>query len=109
MLVNPTLTKGSVEFLILSLLEDGELHGYEITKQLEARSLGLLIFRRSSIYPILSRMEKRDWVARRWTDGNRRRCYYALTEDGSEALDRQRVEWRVFTAAVNLIVESNGD
>jgi DNA-binding PadR family transcriptional regulator len=107
-LVNPTLAKGSVEFLILSLLEDGELHGYEITKQLEARSLRLLAFRRSSIYPILSRMERRGWVARRWTDDNRRRCYYALTEDGSETLDRQRVEWRVFTAAVNLIVEPNG-
>jgi DNA-binding PadR family transcriptional regulator len=107
-LVNPTLAKGSVEFLILSLLADEELHGYEITKQLEARSLRLLTFRRSSIYPILSRMEKRGWVARRWTDDNRRRCYYALTEDGSETLDRQRVEWRVFTAAVNLIVEPNG-
>ena len=67
-----------------------------------------MAFRRSSIYPILSRMEERGWVTRRWINGNRRRCMYRLTEDGSEALDRLRVEWRVFTAAVNLVVDSNG-
>jgi DNA-binding PadR family transcriptional regulator len=102
-LINPSLTKGSVELLILSILEDGELHGYQITKQIEERSQRLLMFRRSSIYPVLSRMEKRGWVARRWTNANRRRCFYRLTETGSEALDRQRVEWRAFSAAVDLV------
>jgi DNA-binding PadR family transcriptional regulator len=107
-LFSPALTKGSVEFLILSILEDGELYGYEITKQIQERSNHLLAFRRSSIYPVLSRMEGRGWISRRWTNGNRRRCFYQLTEEGSEALDRQRIEWRVFTAAVNLVVEPNG-
>jgi PadR family transcriptional regulator PadR len=107
-LVNPSLTKGSVELLILSILEERELHGYEITRQIEERSRRILAFRRSSIYPVLSRMEERGWVTRRWVNGSRRRCHYSLTEDGSEALDRQRVEWKVFTAAVNLVVESNG-
>lgn len=110
MLVNPSLTKGSVEFLILSILESGEFHGYDITRQIKERSRRLLAFRRSSIYPILSRMESRGWVSRRWTHGNgkRRRCFYQLTEDGSEALDRLRVEWEAFTAGVNLIVNSSG-
>ncbi|MBT8395950.1 MAG: PadR family transcriptional regulator [Gemmatimonadetes bacterium] len=108
MLFSPSLTKGSVEFIILSILEDGELYGYEITKQIQERSQSLLAFRRSSIYPVLSRMEGRGWISRRWSNGNRRRCFYSLTEDGSEALDRQRVEWRVFTTAVNLVVGGNG-
>jgi DNA-binding PadR family transcriptional regulator len=107
-LVNPSLTKGSVELLILSILQERELHGYEITKQIEERTQRILAFRRSTIYPILSRMAERGWVTRRWVNGNRRRCVYSLTEDGTEALDRQRIEWRAFTAAVNLVVESNG-
>ena len=55
-------------------------------------------------------MESRGWVSRRWTNGNgkRRRCFYQLTDDGSEALDRLRVEWEAFTAGVNLIVKHNG-
>jgi DNA-binding PadR family transcriptional regulator len=110
-LVNPSLTKGSVEFLILSILESGESHGYDITRQIEERSQRLLAFRRSSIYPVLSRMESRGWVSRRWSNGNgkRRRCFYQLTDDGSEALDRLRVEWEAFTAGVNLIAKSPGE
>jgi DNA-binding PadR family transcriptional regulator len=107
-LVNPSLTKGSVEFLILSILEEGESHGYRITEQIQERSQKLLSFRRSSIYPILSRMEVRGWISRRWANENRRRCFYQLTDDGNEALERQRVEWRVFTTGVNLVVGSNG-
>jgi DNA-binding PadR family transcriptional regulator len=108
LLVNPSLTKGSVEFLILSILEEGELHGYRITEEIQERSRKLISFRRSSIYPVLSRMEDRGWISRRWASENRRRCFYRLTEEGSDALDRQRVEWRVFTTGVNLIVGPNG-
>lgn len=108
MLINPTLTKGSVELLILSILEEGELYGYEITKRIEGRSGARLRFRRSSIYPILGRMEKRGWVVRRWTNGNRRRCYYSLTGSGSKALDKQRQEWAAFTRAVDSVVNPMG-
>ena len=108
MLVNPSLTKGSVEFLILSILEEGESHGYRITEQIQERSQKLLSFRRSSIYPVLSRMEDRGWITRRGGNGGRPRYLYRLTDDGSEALERQRVEWTVFTTGVNLVVGSNG-
>lgn len=108
MLINPELTKGSIELLILSLLEGEEMYGYELTRQIEERSASLLRFRRSSIYPILGRMAERGWLERRWSDSHRRRCYYSLTEDGDEALERQRIEWRAFTAAVNLVVEGKG-
>lgn len=108
-IINPSLTKGSVEFLILSILEDGESHGYEITKEIEKRSQSLLNFRRSSIYPVLSRMEERGWISPRWTNGKRKRCFYQLTDEGKEALERQRIEWTVFTTGVNLVVGSNGD
>ena len=106
MLINPTLTKGSVELLILSILEEEELYGYEITKRIEGRSGFRLRFRRSSIYPVLGRMEKRGWVARRWTNGKRRRCYYTLTEEGSRALEHQRAEWQRFIRAVNSVIEN---
>jgi DNA-binding PadR family transcriptional regulator len=104
-LINPTLTRGSMELLILSILEEEELHGYEITRRIENRSGSRLRFRRSSIYPVLGRKEKKEWVARRWTNGGRKRCYFTLTEEGSRALDRQRAEWREFTRAVNSVVE----
>ena len=59
---SPVLKKGSAELLILSLLEDEPLHGYEIAKRIERRSNGLLEFRVSSLYPILCRLDERGWV-----------------------------------------------
>jgi DNA-binding PadR family transcriptional regulator len=106
--ISPTLTKGSVELLILSILDDEELYGYEITKRIEGRSGCRLRLRRSSIYPVLGRMEKRGWVERRWTKGSRRRCYYNLTETGSGALEEQREQWREFTQAVNAVLDPLG-
>jgi transcriptional regulator len=102
-----TLKKGSAELLILSLLEDGQLHGYEIGKRIEKRSGGRLTFHASSLYPVLFRMEKRGWIRGRWVEreGERRRRFYALTVRGRKALATQRVAWREFAVGVNLIVE----
>jgi transcriptional regulator len=106
-LFSPALKKGSVELLLLSLLEDRPRHGYEIGKLIEARSGGRLKFRISSLYPILCRMEGRGWIEGRWVEkpGERRRRFYRLTKRGVEALAAQRKTWKEFTRAVNLVVE----
>ena len=104
---SPVLKKGSAELLILSLLEDEPLHGYEIAKRIEQRSGGLLEFRVSSLYPILCRLDERGWVKGRWVekDGERRRRYYTLTDRGVTALAAERKTWREYQKAVNLVVE----
>ena len=104
---SPTLKKGSAELLILSLLEAGERHGYEVAKLICERSGGRLSFQASSLYPVLFRMEKRGWIKGMWVerDGERRRRFYRLTERGEAALARQRATWREFTLAVNRVVE----
>jgi len=106
-LFSPTLKKGSAELLILSLLEDDHRHGYEIAKLISERSGGRLDFRASSLYPVLFRMEKRDWIKGTWVEkeGERRRRFYRLTDKGMEALSLQRNTWKEFTVAVNLVVE----
>lgn len=104
---SPTLKKGSAELLILSILEDENRHGYQIAKLIEARSGRRLQFRASSLYPVLFRMEKRRWIRGRWVEreGERRRRFYALTDKGREALEIQRITWKEFTLAVNLVAE----
>jgi transcriptional regulator len=108
-LFSPTLKKGSAELLILSLLEEEELHGYQIAKLITERSGRRLDFRASSLYPVLFRMEKRGWIKGTWVEeaGERRRRFYHLTAKGAEALIVQRKIWKEFTAAVDLIVLPN--
>jgi len=103
---NPDLKRGSLELLILSSLEAGPRHGYEIGKQLERRSKGQLEFKASTLYSILYRMEDRGWIRGRWVEkkGKRRRCYYTLTSSGVNTLVSQRTEWDAFAAMVNRIL-----
>ena len=99
------LKKGSAEFLLLSLLESEQRHGYELQKLIEARSKGLISFHVASLYPLLYRMEDRGWIVGRWVEkaGERRRRFYRLTPEGRTALTAQRESWREFVTAINRI------
>ena len=105
---SPQLKKGSVELLILSILGDKAVHGYEIGKLIELRSQGRLQFRVSTLYPVLRRMEDSGWIKGRWVEkhGQRRRRYYRLTATGRTALTRQRETWNEFTTAIGLVLDS---
>jgi DNA-binding PadR family transcriptional regulator len=63
---------------------------------------GRLQFVVSSLYPILCRMEKRDWIRGRWVEkpGQRRRRYYRLTRKGRKELREQQRIWVEFAAAI---------
>jgi PadR family transcriptional regulator PadR len=100
------LKRGSMELLILSVLDGQTHHGYQIGKLLEHRSGGQLEFRVSTLYSVLYRIERRGWIKGRWVEkkGERRRCYYTLTRKGQEVLARQRREWRAFSAMVNQVI-----
>ncbi len=103
---HPDLKRGSLELLILSSLEAGRRHGYEIGKQLERRSNGQLEFKASTLYSILYRLEDRGWIKGRWVEkkGERRRCYYTLTAAGKTELAAQRTAWEAFSTMVNRII-----
>lgn len=99
------LKKGSAELMILSLLEHRPRHGYEIGQLIELRSRGTLRFNVASLYPMLYRLEKRDWIRGRWIEkaGQRRRRYYRLTPAGKKMLAKQRHGWIEFVRAISLI------
>ncbi len=87
--------RGSAELLILALVEDDSLHGYEIGRQIEIRSGGLLKFTLAALYATLYRMEARRWITGRWVEkaGQRRRRHYRITEAGRKVLAAQRDDW----------------
>ena len=99
------LKKGAAELLILSLLEARARHGYELCKLVESRSGGRLVFHIDSLYPLLYRLEERDWIKGAWVEkaGERRRRFYRLTPTGENVLARQRQTWDEFVEAVRLV------
>jgi DNA-binding PadR family transcriptional regulator len=95
--------KGSAEVLILALLDERSLHGYELAKQIEERSNGTLTFTLASLYATLYRLEDRGWLRGRWVEkaGQRRRCYYRITDAGRRVLQTQRADWGRFIAVLH--------
>jgi PadR family transcriptional regulator, regulatory protein PadR len=101
------LKKGSIEMLILSLLESGPRHGYDIGKTIEARSGGRLTFALPTLYPTLLRLETRGWIKGRWVEkpGERQRCFYKLTSEGRRILGEQRETWDAYVQAVKHVMD----
>jgi len=105
-LFSPELKKGSLELIVLTLLDERPRHGYEIGQLIESRSRGRLQFRVTSLYPVLYRMESRGWIASRWVEkpGERRRNCYRLTRQGRKILAEAERHWRAFLEAVSLVL-----
>jgi PadR family transcriptional regulator, regulatory protein PadR len=100
--IDRELLKGSLDVLLLALLERGPMYGYQIVKEVRSRSVGVLELKEGSLYPALHRLERQDLIAGFWQardDGADRR-YYRLTARGMQAAQQKRAEWRRFMAAV---------
>ena len=94
--------KGSTDLLLLALVDERELHGYELGRLLEERSNGPLSFTLAALYETLYRLEERGWVRGRWVEaaGQRRRRCYRITAAGRKVLAAQREDWARFIAAL---------
>jgi PadR family transcriptional regulator PadR len=93
------LRKGSVLALILSLLQEGPMYGYQLSKELQRRSKGYFEFKEGTLYPALHRMERQGLLRGEWqvvAEGPSRKFYH-LTAEGRAELARLQKEWTTFT------------
>jgi PadR family transcriptional regulator, regulatory protein PadR len=99
------MRKGSTDFLILRLLSERPMYGYEISQLLMQRSSGYFEMKEGLLYPALHRMQEKGWLTTDWqsVDGRRRKYYY-LSRTGEEILGEQEVEWKRFLDKLNLMM-----
>jgi PadR family transcriptional regulator PadR len=98
--------KGTLEMLVLEVLQQEPMHGWGITELIERRSDGLLSVNQGSLYPALYRLVARGWVTSEWriTENNRKARYYALTRAGRKQLAAERAQWEKLSRGVNLVL-----
>ena len=104
------LKRGSTELLILSLLEEGARHGYDLARLIGERSHGAISFHVASLYPTLYKMEEKGLIEGHWVEkaGQRRRRYYRLTPVGQKTLASQRNVWEAFFHGLNRVARFTG-
>ncbi len=101
------LIKGSSNSLLLSLLAQQPMYGYQIVKELEAKSQGYFRFKEGTLYPALHRLEKSGLITGNWQSlpNGRRRRYYHITAKGEAKLVLEKTQWQDFLTAVKLILQ----
>ena len=101
------LLKGSISLLILKLLSERDMYGYEIIQETARRSNDLFQFKEGTLYPALHLLHKRGYLRSEWREGQngRQRKYYGLTAKGKKVALESRRNWTFFTNAVNAILE----
>mgnify|MGYP006288866943 FL=1 len=101
------LKRACTETLVLTLLKEGPLHGYEMAKEVERRSEGYVVFTHSTLYPVLHRLEKRGLISGEWStgeEGERPRKYYALTPKGRGAHGRDTEALQRFFRMISTLI-----
>lgn len=81
------------ELVVLAVLADRTMHGYQIALEVAERSDGLFVLQHGTLYPVLHRLEKSKLVRSEWSEGEgeRRRRVYALTGAGRKHLAAELV------------------
>ena len=104
------LVQGNSESLLLYLVGQQPMYGYQIIRELERRSEGYFKFKEGTLYPALHRMEKVGLIEGKWQtlSSGRQRRYYYITDKGRRVLAEKMCQWRDFFAAMNLILKPVG-
>ena len=99
------LVAASAVPLILSILQQGDSYGYAIIQKVRELSGGEMEWADGMLYPILHRLEKRQFVRAYWgeAENGRKRKYYRLDRAGLAELEVQRQHWRKLHGMLQLL------
>ncbi|WP_325200231.1 PadR family transcriptional regulator [Oscillibacter sp.] len=102
-----SLVSGSMSLLVLKLLEDGDLYGYQMITELRQRSEDAFRLKAGTLYPLLHSLEEKGLVTayERTAESGKARRYYHLTKQGQSALREKESAWNAYTRAVGRVLK----
>lgn len=105
MAVDKSLISGSTSMLILKLLEEKDMYGYEMIDTLRNKSNNVFELKAGTLYPLLHGMEEKGCVkAYEQEVGGKTRKYYSLTKAGRKQLRVKEEEWKEYSQAVGSVL-----
>lgn len=101
MAIDRSLVSGSTSMLILRLLEDKDMYGYEMIETLEKKSKNVFTLKAGTLYPLLHSLEEKNYLTSYEKEaGGKIRKYYSITKSGKKYLKSKKEEWQEYQTAV---------
>lgn len=105
MKISKELLKGSTTMLVLELLKDSNMYGYEMIKKLKEKSENVFELKEGTLYPILHSLEEKKFISSYWDETTaKKRKYYVITEKGKKQLKEKKEEWENFSNGINHVL-----
>jgi PadR family transcriptional regulator PadR len=103
--ISKELLKGSTTMLVLDLLKNQNMYGYEMIKKLKEKSENVFELKEGTLYPILHGLEENGLITSYWDETTaKKRKYYAITEKGKKQLKEKKEEWKIFSNGINQVL-----
>ena len=106
---NPPFMSGVPELLLLRLLDQREMYGYELVRSIRVATGEVISLGEGVIYPVLHGLERNGALkSRRKPVGGRTRVYYSLTAKGRTRLEKLQTDWRRIQDGITSALENPG-
>jgi len=104
--ISSDLIRGHTDTIILSLLCEKDMYGYEISKTIIKRSNNLYELKEATLYSSFKRLENNKFIQSYWGDESRggRRKYYSIVPEGVLAFSKLRDEWKFAKRIIDMFV-----
>lgn len=101
MAVEKSLLSGSTGMLILKLLDEKDMYGYEMIETLQKRSNHVFEMKAGTLYPLLHGLEEKGFVTCYENEVlGKVRKYYSITKSGKKELNSKKDAWMEYSKAV---------
>ena len=99
---NPPFMSGVPELLLLRLLDQREMYGYELVRSIRQVTGDAISLGEGVIYPALHSLERSGALqASRKPVNGRTRVYYSVTPKGQQRLDELSDDWQRISGGIN--------
>lgn len=104
--ISSDIIRGHTDTIILNLLNEKDMYGYEICKTIVERSNNLYELKEATLYSSFKRLENSKFILSYWGDATKggRRKYYSITQTGISELSKLRNEWEFAKRIIDMLV-----
>lgn len=102
------LLSGTLDLLVLRVLNAGPMHGFGIAERIHVLSRQVLVVEEGSLYPALYRMEAKGWIEAEWgqSERGRKAKLYSLTRAGRNQLEAEQKNWKATAIAIGDVLKN---